>query len=85
MAGLPVWPQIYLCVRCGGMGDASDVALGAATARENGDCSPEGTVLLILLNIVIWAKSRQNYRPTRGQVSMAVVAPIILFVHVYIH
>lgn len=39
LAGLPVWPQIFYCIRCGGRGDAADLALAAG---NGGDCNDQG-------------------------------------------
>ncbi|CAN0149209.1 unnamed protein product [Scytosiphon promiscuus] len=41
VSSLPVWPQIFLCLRCGGRGDASSIARAAARCPENARCSSE--------------------------------------------
>lgn len=46
LVGLPVWPQIYLCLRCGGRGDAADVALAALASPQNASCNAREMELL---------------------------------------
>eukprot|EP00752_Nemacystus_decipiens_P018614 g16689.t1 len=46
VSGLPVWPQIYICLRCGGKGDASAIAAAAAAASENSRCNGQELALL---------------------------------------
>lgn len=44
VSGLPVWPQIYLCLRCGGKGDASAIAAAAAPVDAS-ESSKQGTAV----------------------------------------
>ncbi|CAN0234818.1 unnamed protein product [Pylaiella littoralis] len=39
VSSLPVWPQIYLCLRCGGRADASAIARAASESSDNSRCS----------------------------------------------
>lgn len=48
VAGLPVWPQVYLCVRCGKTDDAAAVAKIAA---GDASCGSEGTQARVGANI----------------------------------
>lgn len=42
LVGLPVWPQIYLCLRCGGREDAANVALAALASPQNASFNARG-------------------------------------------
>eukprot|EP00904_Undaria_pinnatifida_P010723 jgi/Undpi1/6781/HiC_scaffold_21.g09258.m1 len=46
LEGLPVWPQMYLCLRCGGREDAADVALAASASPQNASCNAQEMELL---------------------------------------
>ncbi|CAM9431221.1 unnamed protein product, partial [Ectocarpus fasciculatus] len=46
LSQLPVWPQIFLCLRCGGRADASAIALAAKESPENSRCTPQELELL---------------------------------------
>jgi nuclear pore complex protein Nup93 len=44
--GEPLWPQIYFCLRCGGLQQAAELAVAAGSADE------------VLSGVVTWLKSR---------------------------
>ncbi|CAM9575547.1 unnamed protein product [Hapterophycus canaliculatus] len=46
VSSLPVWPQIFLCLRCGGRGDGGAIARAAAQSPENSRCTSQELELL---------------------------------------
>lgn len=53
LSSLPVWPQIYLCLRCGGRGDAGAIARAALASTENSRCSAHGRCCLVCFQVSV--------------------------------
>ncbi|CBJ27707.1 Nuclear pore complex protein Nup93, putative [Ectocarpus siliculosus] len=60
LSQLPVWPQIFLCLRCGGRADASAIARAAAESPENSRCTPQELELLTKVSELLAQGKTEN-------------------------